>query len=165
MKNKFKVIFFIITILSVLLQTALTFYLLYVNATTKIFKDIVIVLTIAYVLAFLLIVLLSLPNKKISREALAGYKRSQKTVKRVLKLLMLMVAIINILNARGSGLELAFSIILLIFNFIIIYIDKRIEKISDFFARKRKTRDRIESDQKWRAYRVGEKRKNYEEEN
>lgn len=165
MKNKFKIIFFIITIMSVLCQTALTFYLLYSSATAGIMKDVIIVITLMYVLAFLTIVILSFPNKKISREALVGYKRSQKSIKRVLTLLMLVISLINILNSNGSGLDLVFAIILLVVNVIIIYIDKKIENISDFFARKRKHCERVESDKKWREYRVGDKRKKYEEKN
>ena len=155
MKEKLKKIWFCLLVVSVLLQTALTFWLLYKKSTSKILSDVIIVLTIAYVLAFLLITALSLPNKKISREAMSGYKRSQKAVKRVLTFLMLVMSVMNFLTAGGSGLDFVFSIIMIIYNLIIIYIDMWISRIKDKFTKKTRKREREEKDARIKAYRIG----------
>lgn len=155
MKEKLKTIWFIMVVLSVLSQTALTFLLLYKKAPDKLFGDIIIILTITYILAFLLIVGLSAYSKKISREAMGGYKRSLKVAKRVLTLLMLVVSIMNIVSAGGGGADFVFSIILVIFNLVIIYIDIVVSKIKDKFERKARKREREKNEEKVRVYRVG----------
>ena len=154
-KEKLKTIWFIMVSLSVLSQTALSFFLLYKKAPDKLMGDIIIVLTLTYILAFLLIVALSAHAKKISREALGGYKRSLKVVKRVLTLLMLVVSIMNILSTGAGGLDFIFSIILVIFNMVVIYIDIIIGRIKDKFTRKAKARERKEKEARVRAYRIG----------
>ena len=155
MKQKIRAIWFIMVVLSVLAQTALTFFLLYNKATDSTLRDVIIVLTIAYILAFLLIAALSANSKKISREALGGYKRSQKVVKRVLTLLMLVMSVLNFVTAGGSGVEFILSIVLIVYNLIVIYIDTLISRIKDKFAKKRKKKERAEKEARVKAYRVG----------
>lgn len=155
-KEKLRSIWFTMVVFSVLSQTALSFFMLYKKATDKLMGDIIIVLTLTYILAFLLIAGLSLHAKKISREAMVGYKRSLKVTKRVLTLLMLVVSIMNIVTAGGGGLDFIFSIILVIFNLIIIYIDSLVSRVKDKFARKAKKREREEKNQKVRAFRIGQ---------
>ena len=155
MKEKLKSIWFIMVVVSVLMQTALTFFMLYRKSTDKLLSDVIIVLTIAYILAFLLIAGLSLHSKKISREALGGYKRSQKVVKRVLTLLMLVMSVLNFLSAGGSGIEFIWSIILIVFNLIVIYIDSLVGKVKQVFIKKKKRKEREEKEARVRAYRIG----------
>lgn len=155
MKEKLKTIWFIMVVISVLAQTALSFLLLYKKAPNTLIGDIIIILTLTYIFAFLLIVFLSAYAKKISREAMQGYKRSLKVVKRVLTLLMLVVSIVNFLSAGGSGVDFIFSIILVIFNLIVIYIDILVSRVKEKFDKKSRSRERIKKDEQVRAYRVG----------
>lgn len=156
MKEKLKTIWFIMVVISVLAQTALSFLLLYNKAPNKLMGDIIIVLTLTYILAFLLIVGLSAHSKKISREAMGGYKRSLKVVKRVLTLLMLIISIMNLLGSGGGGLDFIFSIVLVVFNLVIIYVDILFSRVKDKFTRKARKRERQEKDAHVRAYRIGQ---------
>ena len=142
MKEKLKKIWFVLLVVSVLLQTALTFFLLYRQSRSEMLDKIIFVLLLTYIFAFLIIVIVSFPSKKISHEAMVGYKRSQKSVKRILTLLMLVLSIINIVQAKGSGLEFTLSIIMIVYNLFVIYIDMKISRLKDKIYRKKKSAER-----------------------
>ena len=162
MKEKLKAIWFTLLVVGTLFQTTLTFYLLYKKSENETLNKIIFVLLLAYVLAFLVIVAMSLGSKKISRDAMVGYKRSRKTIKRVLTLLMLVLSVINIFNSRGGGAEMVLSVAMIIYNLVLIYIDIKITKIKDGFARKRKQRERAAREAEIKTYRIGDKRERNE---
>ena len=164
-KGRLRAILFILSIVGTVAQTTLTFYLLYNQSTSELFHQVVVVLLLTFLLAFLVIVAMSFHAKKISHEAMRGYKRTQKAVKRILTLLMLVLSVVNIINARGSGLEFTLAIIMIIYNLIIIYIDMKITNFTDKIARKRKQKEREKREEELRAYRVGDKRRKKEQKN
>jgi len=164
-KEKIKIAWFIMLIIGTIAQTVLTFYLLYRQSKSEFLNKVIFVLLITYVLAFMVIVLMSLHARKISPEAMRGFKRSQKSIKNILTLLMLVLAIINLVGSRGNMLELILSIIMLIYNLIVIYIDAKITKIADRIIRKKKKREREEREAEIRAYRIGDKKRKKENQN
>ena len=85
-KDKLRVVLFLLSIVGTVAQTALTFYLLYNQSTSELLHKVVVVLLLTFLLSFLVIVVMSFHAKKISHEAMRGYKRTQKAVKRILTL-------------------------------------------------------------------------------
>ena len=155
MKDKIKLVWFILFSVATLAQTALTFYLLYKKTDNAVLRDVILVVLIAYILAFLVIVGLSVPNKKISREASAGYKRSRKVMKRVLTLLILGLSVHNIMVSRGSGVEYALAVGVLVYNLVVILIEQKIQIIKDKFDRKKKKKEREKQNEKIKNYKLG----------
>lgn len=154
---------FVLGIISTLAQTALTFFLLYRKSTSERLGQVIFILWLTYVIAFLVIVAMSFGSRKISPDAMQGYKRSQKAVKRILTLLMLVLSVVNLVNSKTGGVELGLAIAMIAYNLFVIYIDSKIAKISDKIARKKKKREREKKEAEIRAYRVGDKKQGRKE--
>lgn len=161
-KERVRSVWFFLLVVGTILQTALTFYLLYKQSSNETLNKVIFVLLLTYVFAFLVIVAMSFHAKKISKEAMRGFKRSQKTVKRVLTLLMLGISVVNLFVSRGSGLELTLSIIMIMYNLLLIYVDIKVAAIADKISRRRKQKQRAEKDALISAYRIGDKRQSKE---
>lgn len=162
-KRGIKTVLFVLAIISTLAQTALTFFLLYRKSTDERLSQIIFILWLAYLIAFLVIVIMSLGSRKISPEAMTGYKRSRKAVKRILTLLMLVLSMVNLINSKTGGVELVLSIAMIAFNFFVIYIDMKISQLTDKLARRKKKRERAKKEAEIRAYRVGDKKRGQKE--
>lgn len=136
MIEKLKKMWFLITTIVVLLQTVVTFFFLYLKSESKVLSGIIVVLAGVYILAFLILAVMSAHAKKYSHEALSRFKRSQKTVKRFITLVMLAMNILFIINSR-SGFVLA-PIVMVLFNLLLLAIDFKMAEIAEKRARKKK---------------------------
>lgn len=140
MIEKLKKMWFFITTIVVLLQTVVTFFFLYLKAKDEggsgVLLGVIFILACIYIFAFIVLALLSAPNKKYSHEAMGRFKRSRNMVKRLINLIMLATSIMLIFNSK-SGFVLA-PIIMVIFNLFLIILDFKMAEISEKRARKRK---------------------------
>lgn len=141
MINKLKRIWFLLTTILVLSQTFLTFLFLYRQAKEyKVLPKVVMVLALIYIVAFIVLMLMSLHAKKYSKEALSGYKRSQKAIKRFLNLVILSLNILYVINM--GGLVKLYPIVMLVFNVLLIIFDIKMAEIADKIERRKKKRQR-----------------------
>ncbi len=120
-------IFFTITMVSLILQTVLTFVLLLNMESTPLIRKIVGILFGVFVVSFLILTLMSKSQKKYSRQALGAYKTAMKGVKYILKLTILAMSILNIVGASKINV---FALITSVFSLVLVILSIAI----DFFV-------------------------------
>ena len=156
-ERKPSLILFIFKLISVIVGTMFTFYLLYRKTEDKTLQSIIFVVLLIYLFAFLIITLMSLPNRKISKDAMAGFKRYKKATKRILTLTILVLSVFNLVKSVGSGVDITLSILLIIYNLILMYVDVKINEIADKLERRRKRKEREKREKELREYRIDSK--------
>jgi len=140
MIQKLKKFWFLLTTIVVLMQTAVTFGFLYYKSESPVLGSVIMVFAAGYILAFLVLCVMSAHSHRYSREAMHRFKTSQKAVRRILNLIMLAMNIVFIINSK-SGFVLA-PIVMVIFNFLLIVIDFKMAEIAEKRERRRKQKRR-----------------------
>jgi len=147
MIDKLKKLWFLLTTIIVLLQTALTFYFLYQEAKGySIIKLAVSVLAVCYLAAFIVIAFMSRSKSKYSHEAMSSFKNSRKRVKRFLNLIILALNIIYLI--RLDGVIKIYPVAMLFINIMLILFDIKMAEIADKKERKRKKKAKEKAKQK-----------------
>lgn len=142
MLNILKKVWFTLVTLFVLFETALTFYFLYRSAEEyKVISTIVMVLSACYIGAFVILFIMSAHAKKYSKEALGGFKKSRKAIKRILNLIIVSLNIFYAISLDGA--EKIYPLILLGVNVLLIIFDFKMAEIADKLERKRKKKERL----------------------
>lgn len=124
-KRKGSRIIFGFTLVSILFQTILTFTLLLKSTEENArLSKITGVLFAVYLISFAILTISSVRTRKYGKEGLNLYKASMKWFKRIVKLLLVVISILNIFSAvKVDILALMWAIILLVVNVFLIALD------------------------------------------
>ncbi len=143
-KKRGSLIVFGFTLISMLLQTVLTFKLLFeTTAENKALARVTTIMFMIYVVAFALMVLFSIKQRKFEKESVSMYKGTMKWFKKIIKLLIVVISIVNILVAsKVDTVALIGAVALLLFNLFLISLDIFIDGVKFKIQRKIKKRKR-----------------------
>ena len=147
--TKVKLLFFIWTICSISLYSAYTLVVIYHMAEKTFLSKAIIYLLYAYAIAFVLLILLNLGNRKKLKSNLRNYKSATKFLRYFMQILNFILSIstaISALFSKGvvdfqavlfATLSFIITIILIIFEFAMIIIRKNIPIIKRNFLEMR----------------------------
>lgn len=133
-------IIFGFTLLSMLFQTVLTFTLLLKSTEeNKTLTKITTIIFFVYVIAFVLLTLVSIRSRRYEKESISMYKTSMKWFKRMVKLLLVVLSIMNIVSAsKIDGFALVGAVVVLLINISLIALDIFISGVKYTIGRKYK---------------------------
>ena len=141
--SAFQKIYFGFSVISVIVQIIITFYLLASSSADPKLERVIVVLGFVYLGVFLIMVLMNFHTRKLSKNSLAMYKGSMKFVKHAFKLIMLSVSILNIISASSLDLfALVTSVALLIFNIMTICLSLLVSFITGEIKRRLRKKNR-----------------------
>ncbi len=155
--TKWKVFFFIWNILSITLYSAYTLFVIYQMAEKTFLSKAIIYLLYAYAIAFVLLILINIGNKKRLKYNLKNYKSATKFLKYAMQILNFVLSIITAVSILFSSgtldiksiifavLSLFITLILILFEIAGIIIRKNIPLIKrNFLEMRDKPEDRTD---------------------
>lgn len=158
-KRKGSRIIFGFTLVSILFQTILTFALLLKSTEENVgLSKITGVLFAVYLVAFVILTISSIGTRKYGKEGLNLYKSSMKWFKRIVKLLLVVISILNIFSAvKVDILALMWAIVLLVINLFLIALDFFISGVKFVVGRKvkkwkRNRQDKLNEDRNGESF-------------
>ncbi len=127
-KTKFKVIFFLWNIFSITLYSCYTLFLTYRLAEKTFLSKIIVYLLALYSLAFLLLVLINIGNRKKLKSKLKNYKSATKFFKYAMQILNFVLSIITAVSAlistgKADLPTIAFAILSIFITLIMIFVE------------------------------------------
>lgn len=143
--ERFSLIFLLITIFSIAVYSCYTFFVIYRLAEKTFLSKIIIYLLIVYVVAFLLLILFNLHNKRKMRTSLKNYKSATKFFKYAVQIIGFSLSIITAVSAiittgttdisalAYSFLSLFVTFLFIFFEIVTIKIRKHIPEIKQNF--------------------------------
>lgn len=118
--TKSKVFFFIWNILSITLYSAYTLFVIYEMAEKTFLSKIIMYLLYAYGIAFILLILINIGNRRKLKSNLKNYKSATKFLKYAMQILNFILSITTALSALFSGAGIDFkSVLFAILSFIV----------------------------------------------
>lgn len=116
---------FAFTLISMIFQTVFTFVLLLeTTEENAVLTKITTWLFIIYAISFIVMTMLSLRSRRYEKESVAVYRSSMKWFKRMIKLMLVVLSIMNIVTAVKIDIfALIGAVILLIVNIFLISLD------------------------------------------
>ena len=116
---------FAFTLISMIFQTVFTFVLLLeTTEENAVLTKITTWLFIIYAISFIVMTMLSLRSRRYEKESVAVYRSSMKWFKRMIKLMLVVLSIMNIITAVKIDIfALISAVILLIVNIFLISLD------------------------------------------
>ena len=143
-RKRGNIIFFCFTLISMLFQTVLTFTLLMkTTAESKILAKITTSMFVLYIIIFVCMTLMSVSQRRYEKESLHMYKGTMKWFKKLMKLIIVVLSIVNIMAAsKVDKPALIGAVGLLLFNLFLISLDIFIDGVKYSIQRKIKKRKR-----------------------
>ena len=142
-KRKGNSFIFFFNLVSIGFQTILTFSILKNSATNGLLSKITTILFIIFLASFVLVTAVGFINRSYNKTALGLYKNSMKVVKYVLKLLLIIISVLNIIQAtRLDFVALISSIFSLLLVILAIAFDVAVASVKHKWSRYRKRKRR-----------------------
>lgn len=145
-KERISKLLFILSLISVAVQTVLTYTLLLGGIENQSLKTLTKSLFVWSVVLLGVMAIGAVVFNIYSRRVLKSYKRFTKAIKRILNLVIVLSSIMLVVVSGGSIFSLVSSIVILFINIILIIIDLKIAEISAKIERQKKKRRRIKSE-------------------
>lgn len=126
--KKINTFFFLMTILSIVLYSCYTFFVIYKLTEKTFLSKFIIYLLGLYIVVFILLILINLGNKRRMKSNLKDYKSATKFLKYAVQIINLALSIVTIISAFVTNgttdiLALAYAFLSLFITFIFILVE------------------------------------------